>query len=86
MSEFSSDEEDSEADDDFSMFTGLAIVQLKRALRGAAFALGALLPLRADGTLDEAAYKELRDAIRGIEADTYGELARLRQRRKNGRH
>lgn len=86
ISRFSSDdEEDDEAadEDESSMFDGLAIVQLKRTLRGAAFALGALLPLRAVGTLDEAAYKELRDTIRGIEADTYAELTRLRQRRKN---
>ncbi len=46
-----------------------------------AFALGALLPLRADGTLDEPAFKELHDAIEGLQTDVFAELCRFRRRR-----
>jgi len=69
--------------DDWQPLSGLSVVQLKRALRGAAFALGALFPLRTDGTLDEPAFKELRNTIQGLQADMYAELSRLRQRRED---
>ena len=62
---------------------GLSIVQLKRSLRGAAFAGGALFPLRSDGVLDEAAFKELHDTIRGMETDIFAELGRLRAKRED---
>lgn len=61
------------------LFRGLAIVQLKRALRGAAFAWGALFPLRADGTINKAVFDELRTTIEGIQAEIYAELRRLRE-------
>jgi len=56
---------------------GLATVQLKRALRGAAFALGALFPLRADGTLDQAAFDELRATIEDLQTAIFAELIRF---------
>ena len=59
------------------------MVQLKRALRGAAFALGALFPLRTDGTLDESTFKELHDTIQGLQTDIFAELSRLRQQRED---
>jgi hypothetical protein len=55
---------------------GLRVVQLKRALRGAAFACGALSPLRPAVSPEQ--FKELRDALRQVEKDVFGELARLR--------
>jgi hypothetical protein len=45
--------------------TGHNIAQLKRALRGAAFARGALLLLRADELLDEEAFQQFM-----LEADS----------------
>jgi hypothetical protein len=66
--------------EDWEPDCGLAVVQLKRALRGAAFALGALHPLRADGTLDEPAFKELHATIEGLQTDVFAELCRFRQR------
>jgi len=67
--------------DDAQPVSGLSVVQLKRALRGAAFALGALFPLRTDGTLDQSAFDELRDTIQGLQTDVFAELCRFRQRR-----
>jgi hypothetical protein len=64
--------------------SGLSIVQLKRALRGAAFASGSLYPLRADGTLDQQTFDELTDTISQIESGIYAELARLRSQREDG--
>ncbi len=65
--------------DDEDLFArGLEVVQLKRALRGAAFAIGALFPLRADALLDEATFKELRATLEGLQDNIYDEL---RQRR-----
>jgi hypothetical protein len=57
------------------------VVQLKRALRGAAFALGALFPLKASGALDQAAFQELHAAIDRLQTGINAELIRLRQRR-----
>ena len=66
---------------DFQPLPGLSVVQLKRALRGAAFALGALFPLRANGALDQAAFDELHHTIQDLQTDVFAELSRLRQRR-----
>ncbi len=65
-----------EDDDEFA--AGLCVVQLKRALRGAAFALGALYPLRADGVIDEGVFEELHATIEGLQTDIYAELRRRR--------
>jgi hypothetical protein len=65
--------------DDSQPAPGLSVVQLKRALRGAAFSLGALFPLRAVGTPDETAFNELRETIQCLQTDMYAELSRLRQ-------
>lgn len=65
-------------DDDNLFARGLAVVQLKRALRGAAFAIGALFPLRHDGLIDEAVFKELRATIEGLQNDVFDELRRRR--------
>jgi hypothetical protein len=80
---FSSDETESLpfAAPEWGPMSGLSIVQLKRAMRGAAFALGALFPLKAGGALDEAAFQELHAAIDHLQTGIYTELARLRQRR-----
>lgn len=63
---------------------GLCVVQLKRALRGAAFAGGALFPLRAGGVLDQATFDELRDAIKRLESGIHDELTRLRTNGSDG--
>ncbi len=68
-------------DDDWEPPAGLAMVQLKRALRGAAFASGALYPLRTDGTLDQASFQELHDLLEKLQEGIYAELLRLRGRR-----
>ncbi|MHB8900189.1 MAG: hypothetical protein ACYC6Y_15680 [Thermoguttaceae bacterium] len=57
---------------------GLSVVQLKRAMRGAAFALGALFALRAEGGLPEAAFAEIHDTVESLQADILEELRRLR--------
>lgn len=62
--------------------SGLALVQLKRALRGAAFAFGMLFPLRADGLLGSAEFEELATTIKSLQTDIYAELARLRESRE----
>lgn len=58
--------------------SGLGLVQLKRSLRGAAFAFGMLFPLRADGLLTPAEFKELCETIKSLQSDIYAELAHLR--------
>lgn len=63
---------------------GLSVVQLKRAMRGAAFAQGSLFPLRTDGTLDKATFEELHETIDGFQTDIFAELSRLRQQRETG--
>lgn len=66
-----------EDDDEFA--AGLCVVQFKRALRGAAFAAGALFPLRADGVIDEGIFNELHATLKGLQSDIYDELRRRRQ-------
>ncbi len=63
---------------DMGLDFGLNVVQLKRTLRGAAFALGALISLRAEDILDDTVFAELRDTIKTLEADILDELRRLR--------
>ena len=65
------------ADDDEST-AGLCVVQLKRALRGAAFAIGALFPLRADGRIDQGTFDELYKTLEELQSDIYDELRRKR--------
>ena len=80
LSQFSSDEDGTVPFLDSDPFVGLSVLQMKRALRGAAFARGALFNLRAAGSLDPSAFDELHDTIEGLETDMYAELTRLRQR------
>ncbi|MBM4090570.1 MAG: hypothetical protein FJ276_14280 [Planctomycetes bacterium] len=70
------------SDSDVEPPSGLALVQLKRALRGAAFAVGMLFPLRADGFLAPAAFDELSATLQSLQDDIYAELARLREARE----
>ena len=55
---------------------GLRVVQLKRALRGAAFARGALFPLRS--TLSAEQFDELFRTLQQMEADMVSELGKVR--------
>jgi hypothetical protein len=55
---------------------GLRVVQLKRALRGAAFARGAFFPLRP--ALSTEQWQELRSRLRQLEDEIFHELSRLR--------
>jgi hypothetical protein len=55
---------------------GLRIVQLKRALRGAAFARGALFPLRS--AIPAGQWDELMKITSNLEKDVFQELARVR--------
>ncbi|MCX7428183.1 MAG: hypothetical protein NTW96_21460 [Planctomycetia bacterium] len=57
---------------------------MKRALLGAALALGALYPLRTDGTRDAPAVEELHDMIQALQANTFAEISRLRERCEDG--
>jgi hypothetical protein len=66
---------------DFEPPSGLELVQLKRALRGAAFAYGMLFPLRADGFLAPAEFDELAATVESLQDDIYAELTRLREAR-----
>lgn len=66
----------------FEPLSGLSLVQLKRALRGAAFAFGMLFPLRADGFLRPAQFEDLIEAIKSLQDDIYNELARVREARE----
>jgi hypothetical protein len=68
----SGDEED-EGDPDAY---GLRVTQLKRALRGVAFARGALFPLRPDVTAEQ--FDELYRRLGRLEQDIFQELSRLR--------
>jgi hypothetical protein len=61
-----------QAPDDY----GLCVVQLKRVLRGAAFARGALFPLRS--ILNKEQFDELFHTLRQIETDIVSELGKLR--------
>jgi hypothetical protein len=67
------------ANSGFPPVLGMAFSQLKRAMRGAAFALAALSPLRADGTLSDSTFRELHDTIFKLQTDIFTELGRLRQ-------
>jgi hypothetical protein len=58
---------------------GLSIVQLKRAIRGAAFALGSLSPLKSEGILDRSAHDELHATIDQMQTEIFAELTRLRR-------
>jgi len=69
------------ATSDWQPMTGLSVAQLKCALRGVAFALGALFPLKASGAVDQATFQELRSAINQLQTGIYAELTQLRQRR-----
>ena len=62
-----------------SFARGLALVQLKRALRGAAFAKGALFPLRAEALLSEDHFNDLRGTLQQLEEGIVGELTRIRE-------
>jgi hypothetical protein len=55
---------------------GLCVVQLKRALRGAAFARGALFPLRS--TLSKEQFDELFRTLQQMETDIVSELGKVR--------
>ncbi|MBI1903643.1 MAG: hypothetical protein HYS13_21280 [Planctomycetia bacterium] len=60
---------------------GLRLVQLKRALRGAAFARGAMAPLRAAAVLpDNKPLDEAEAELKSIEHEVFQELARVRHR------
>jgi hypothetical protein len=61
---------------------GLRITQLKRALRGAAFARGALFPLRSAVTAEQ--FDELRDTLRRMEEGIFQEISRLRSELRAG--
>ena len=64
---------------DFEPLPGLSLVQLKRALRGAAFARGMLFPLRSDKLLARADFDELNATLKSLQTDIYAELARVRK-------
>jgi hypothetical protein len=70
-----------EEEDDPDAF-GLSITQLKRALRGAAFARGALFPLRAALTREQ--FDALYNALGQLEQDIFHEIGRLRSRQQGG--
>ena len=65
----------SRGEDDFDDY-GLRVTQLKRALRGAAFARGALFPLRGVGEAER--ISELHRAIGKLADDIFQELSRVR--------
>jgi hypothetical protein len=60
------------------LWRGIALVQLKRSLRGAAFANGALFPLRAERVLDDDSFEELRTLLKQLEDSIFQELQRVR--------
>jgi hypothetical protein len=63
-------------DEDDADTYGLRVTQLKRALRGAAFACGALYSLRSAATAEQ--FDELHGALRQLEKDIFQEIGRLR--------
>ena len=65
----------SHRDDDAEDY-GLCVVQLKRALRGAAFARGALFPLRS--TMSAEQFDELFRTLQQMETDIVSELGKVR--------
>jgi hypothetical protein len=62
-------------DDDFDGY-GLRVTQLKRALRGLAFAQGALFLLREATSADK--WEERYQSVKQLKEDVFAELARLR--------
>jgi hypothetical protein len=66
----------SDRDDDDDDLYGLRVAQLKRALRGAAFARGALFPLRS--TTSKEHFDELFETLGGMETAIFSELSRVR--------
>ena len=69
----------SDGDDDAASL-GLSAVQLKRALRGAAFAHGALIGARQDKLIAEDVFQELIDGIKELQTSVLGELKSIRSR------
>ena len=69
-------------DEDVIEMYGLHVTQLKRALRGAAFARGALFPLRPALTAEQ--FDELHRTLGQLEQDVFQELGRLRAERRAG--
>ena len=61
---------------------GLALVQLKRALRGAAFATGALFPLQAEALLSQEDFESLWNILQQLKDGIVRELARIREARE----
>jgi hypothetical protein len=59
---------------------GLRVTQMKRALRGAAFARGALLSLRAAATAEQ--FDEVYRTLKQLEQDIFQETAQLRSRHR----
>jgi hypothetical protein len=59
---------------------GLRVVQLKRALRGAAFARGALFPLRSNLSAEQ--FDELFGTLQQMETDIVSELSKVRSERR----
>jgi hypothetical protein len=68
---------------DFEPLSGLSVVQLKRAIRGAAFAFGILFPLRDEGALTPDEFDELADTLQSLQTDIYAELVRVREARES---
>jgi hypothetical protein len=60
----------------------LAVPQLKRALRGAAYAQGALFSLRAEEIASEEVFNELHGALKTLEDGTLDQLRRIREARE----
>jgi len=58
--------------------SGLSLVQLKRALRGIAFARGALFPLRAEGQINDSVFEEFSATLKQLESGILSELAKIR--------
>jgi hypothetical protein len=61
---------------------GLRVTQLKRALRGAAFARGALFLLRTAMTVEQ--FEELHGRLARLREDTFQEIGRLRSEYEEG--
>jgi hypothetical protein len=69
----------SDGDDDAAAL-GLSAVQLKRALRGAAFAHSALIGARHDNLVAEDIFQELIEGIDELQTSVLGELRSIRSR------
>jgi hypothetical protein len=67
-------------DDDEADNFGLRVVQLKRALRGAAFARGAVFPLRS--AINKEHYEELHQTLERMQKEIFSELGRVRAARR----